>query len=401
MKKALLFVLSFMLAAEVRASTQELIDAVKANDAAKVADLFKNGEDPNGANAQGNTALHYAVALDNAEITQILLSEGADLTAANQKGWTPLKIAEKKELKNVTPVLVRYLQLQKEAVETEQAPAAKSAPESAQNAAKVAAAPRSAMQAADEVQAEAASATVPAGQYKSMIEAASKHIADAEAAQKEAENKADALNKELASVRADNLALAAKLKAAEAELEKKTSAEKAEKVEKVEKVEKAAVPAAAETTPAETAAQKNKAAPAKAAAAKQARPAADVKKAAAKSVKKPQPDVKRVAKPAAKPAVKSVISGIYAGNEEIVYCLDYLGNGENENFKRASGYYAAASGINEARYKQIVDLSNSFWTTAEAAAVAERDTLCSGIVTPSDRGKQNLIVRSMNKAVGY
>ncbi len=110
----------------------------------------------------------------------------------------------------------------------------------------------------------------------------------------------------------------------------------------------------------------------------------------------PQPIVKKVVL-----VPSAMVEGIYVGDEEIVYCLDYLGNGENDSMKRAAGYFAASASISEPRYKEIVDKANDFFMKASAEDMTKRDNECSGIITPKDSSKQNQIVRSMNKSVGY
>ena len=96
----------FMVSATcAQAAVQDLIDSVKNQNIAAVRQMLAEGEDVNAQNVQGNTALHYAVALDDADMTRLLLENGANLNVANSKGWTPLKIAEKKNVQNVTVVL--------------------------------------------------------------------------------------------------------------------------------------------------------------------------------------------------------------------------------------------------------------------------------------------------------
>ena len=137
---------------------------------------------------------------------------------------------------------------------------------------------------------------------------------------------------------------------------------------------------------------------------------AEVKKEVAKAEPKPVKPVlaKKPVTKAPEPIVKkavirpsTLVEGIYAGDEEIVYCLDYLGNGENENMKRAAGHFAASASISEPRYKQIVDKAENFFNKASDTEIERLDSECSKIITPRESDKQNQIVRSMNKAVGY
>ena len=492
MKKALLLAFVSMFALQANASTSELIDAVKNNNVSKVLELLNNQENPNGLNEQGNTALHYAVAMDNADMTQILLSYGADLNAQNTKGWTPLKIAEKKDLKKVTPVLVQYLQLQKPAdinvnepaevvaevkevvkqipqqasaeiakvpevaitevkeviaqvpskptaAETPQAPVAmvaeikevveqlpqQASVEKAQDPKVVVAEVKEAevikevptdvqtanipAQQSEEVKSDAEVPTITESQYREVLNKAGAEIAKANHAKEEAEQKIIALQNELMKTTAqkENLAKSlefiikdnakrdaeaeAKAKAeaeakakAEAEAKAKTEAEAKAKTEVKDEVKKAVKPDTPKKEPAKVASKKPAPKP-------------------VKPVLKKKP-VYRTPQPIAKKVVitpSKIVDGIYTGDEEIVYCLDYLGNGENESMKRAAGYFAASVSISEARYKQIVDKANDFFMKASAEDMTKRDGECSKIVTPEDKSKQNQIVRSMNKSVGY
>ena len=72
MKKSLLFALTCLCAMPAQASVQDLIDGIKKQDLGTVEKLLQNGENVNAQNEQGNTPLHYAVALNNADIMAIL-----------------------------------------------------------------------------------------------------------------------------------------------------------------------------------------------------------------------------------------------------------------------------------------------------------------------------------------
>ena len=399
MKRTLLLAFVSMFAMQAHAATQDLINSVKKGDASAVMMLLNNGENVNGTDAGGTTALHYAVAYDNAEITQILLSYGADLTVANAKGWTPLKIAEKKDLKQVTPILVQYLQLQKQTQDkaeqvseaaTEVAATVADAQnqateatneavqETTNNAGEVVVQATEAVveevknEAADNAEAQAAAenentANSTPNDYQAALEQATQAVIDARNAQTQAEAETKIMAEELKQLKARNAELEAQISGANKTDEKATEA-KAEETKTAEN----------------TANSKSEA--------KAVKPVLQKKPA----YKAPQTIVKKVE---IKPS--TMVEGIYAGDEEIVYCLDYLGNDENDNMKRAAGYYAASASISEERYQQIVDKANTFFINAGDAAIAVRDTECSKIITPSDRDKQNQIVRSMNKSVGY
>lgn len=397
MKKTLLLAFVSMFAMQAHAATQDLINSVKKGDVPGVLSLLNNGEDVNGTDAGGTTALHYAVAYDNPEITQILLSYGADLTAANAKGWTPLKIAEKKELKHVTPILVQYLQLQKQeqkgevkAVVTETVAAVEEIPvkvnekvaEAVENSSSAVVETNSDVQSPALAQAaEVMEADVEESQkYQKMLDLATQAVIDARSEKNQAETQAKILADELKQVKAEKAELEAKLAEKDAVKTEVKSEAKFEPEPKPEPEQKEETKAEVKETVAV------KPAP------KQVKPVLQKKPV----YKTPQPIVKKVV---IKPS--TLVEGIYAGDEEIVYCLDYLGNGENDNLKRAAGYFAASASIGEARYKQIVDKANTYFMNAGDADMTARDTECSKIITPSNHDKQNQIVRSINKSVGY
>ncbi len=404
MKKILLLAFVSMFAMQAHASTQELIDGVKNNNISRVLELLNNQENPNVANEQGNTALHYAVALDNADMTQILLSYGADLNAQNLKGWTPLKIAEKKDLKKVTPVLVQYLQLQKQAV-SDSAPVAEAVAEVKKVVAQVPQQVENKVQAPvveavaevkeavaqvpqqveNKVQAPVAEVaaeveevpTITQSQYEDMIRQNTSLIAQEMFNREQAEQKSIALQTELMKIKAEKEQLEKDLAAA-------TKSKEAEKAEAKTEDKKGVAEPKAKEGPKKVVNKKP--------APKPVKPVLKKKPV----YHAPQPIVKKVVL-----VPSAMVEGIYAGDEEIVYCLDYLGNGENDSMKRAAGYFAASASISEPRYKEIVDKANDFFMKASAEDMTKRDNECSGIITPKDSSKQNQIVRSMNKSVGY
>ena len=72
--------------------TTSLIDAVKAGDRAAVRTLLTRST-VNSAEADGMTALHWAVRGDDADTVQLLIRNGANVSAANRYGVTPLALA--------------------------------------------------------------------------------------------------------------------------------------------------------------------------------------------------------------------------------------------------------------------------------------------------------------------
>eukprot|EP01100_Stratorugosa_tubuloviscum_P014029 TRINITY_DN726_c1_g2_i1.p1 TRINITY_DN726_c1_g2~~TRINITY_DN726_c1_g2_i1.p1 ORF type:complete len:134 (-),score=71.28 TRINITY_DN726_c1_g2_i1:83-484(-) len=64
--------------------------------------LIRNAQSQvNLKNASGDTPLHKAAWKNQFEMSQFLLSNGADLDAANSEGQTPVALARNKELRNL------------------------------------------------------------------------------------------------------------------------------------------------------------------------------------------------------------------------------------------------------------------------------------------------------------
>jgi ankyrin repeat protein len=85
---ALLFVVSVGVA-----SAEELVDAVKAGDQPAVRALLDRRVNVNAAEADGATALHFAVDQDALPLVELLVRAGANVNAANRYGVTPLWLA--------------------------------------------------------------------------------------------------------------------------------------------------------------------------------------------------------------------------------------------------------------------------------------------------------------------
>ena len=75
------------------AANEVLVEAVRSGDYAVVRALVEAGGDVEGPEADGTTALHWAVRHDQTEITDLLLRAGADADATNRYGVTPLSLA--------------------------------------------------------------------------------------------------------------------------------------------------------------------------------------------------------------------------------------------------------------------------------------------------------------------
>lgn len=404
MKKCWLIAAFALFATQANATIAELVDGVKHRDISAVQNLLKKGENVNATDKDGNTALHYAVAMDNAEMAGVLLASGADMNIENAKGWSPLKIAEQKKVPHVTEVLQNAMVAnQKAEAKVEQAEqAVEQAKEAVKEAKKVVSGVPNLLQAAEQAKPEVKAAPakpeptpakstkeekveIPADEiavYKHAIEEAKQAVISA----REAQNKAETANKELETeikkLREQNKTLQERVtsqeKAAKAAEEKalKATKEAKEAKEKAEKEAKAK---------AEKAAKEKAAKEAKEKAAKEAKAKAEALKKAAEAAKKPS----------------ALNPKIYAGDEEIVYCLVFLGNGENQNMKRAAGFYAAASSIPERRFNEIATQADMYYSTALEADLQKYYDTCGKIITPADATKQNMIIRSLNSSVGY
>lgn len=378
MNRYLLLTCAMLLAIPAYASTDKLIENVKNKNLKAVEALLNSGEDVNGTNAQGNTALHYAVATNNADMVKLLLQHNADMNAQNTKGWSPLSIAEKKNVGNIYDIL-----------EAKQA----------KNKAEVKAAEEKAAKEKAEAEAKA----------KAAAEQATREKAEAEA-KIAAEKEALRAKEEAVRLEAEKQAAALKEQA------KKAAAEAAAKAEQ-KKAELAAKQAEAEAAAKEKA-LKLQEAQASAAAAKQlAEPKAEVKKNVVKPAvntiiplqkntnknKMKNKDVKLKNKKIKQAFKASPLSAkISQGDEEVVYCLQYLGlQGEQKNMTVAAGYYAVETGVSKARHDVAAAEAQKYYENASEADIKARADLCGKYITPKQAAKQNQIIRNLNKAIGF
>lgn len=377
MNRYLLLTCAMLLAIPAYASTDKLIENVKNKNLKAVEALLNSGEDVNGTNAQGNTALHYAVATNNADMVKLLLQHNADMNAQNTKGWSPLSIAEKKNVGNIYDIL-----------EAKQA----------KNKAEV--------KAAEQATREKAEAEAKA---KAAAEQATREKAEAEA-KIAAEKEALRAKEEAVRLEAEKQAAALKEQA------KKAAAEAAAKAEQ-KKAELAAKQAETEAAAKEKA-LKLQEAQASAAAAKQlAKPKAEVKKNVVKPAvntiiplqkntnknKMKNKDVKLKNKKIKQAFKASPLSAkISQGDEEVVYCLQYLGlQGEQKNMTVAAGYYAVETGVSKARHDVAAAEAQKYYENASEADIKARADLCGKYITPKQAAKQNQIIRNLNKAIGF
>jgi ankyrin repeat protein len=82
-----------MAAASVAAEKPTLADAAEQRNRALIRTLLDRGADVNGAQADGTTALHWAVYNDDADTAGLLVRSGANVNAANRYGVPPLFLA--------------------------------------------------------------------------------------------------------------------------------------------------------------------------------------------------------------------------------------------------------------------------------------------------------------------
>lgn len=325
---------AMLMALPAYATTDELIENVKNKNLTAVETLLAGGENVNAANAQGNTALHYAVATGNSEMVKLLLAHNADMNAANSKGWTPLKIAEKKNVGEVYNVLEEKIAADKAAAQAK----------------------------AEKLKAEAEAKAKAKAKAKAEAEKLAQQKAEAEAkAKKEAEEKAQKIKEAQARIEAEKAALTQKAEKKKTEVKSTVN----------NKTAKAQIP----LKKIETKAKLSK---------------APAKKVAKASAKKQLPQKK-----------SSLSSKIYQGDEEVVYCLQYLGlQGEQKNMTVAAGFYAVDAGVNKTRHDVAVEEAKHYYENASAADIKNRADECGKYITPKQTAKQNQIIRSINKSIG-
>ncbi len=75
------------------AAGSELADAAMKQNRDVVRQLLRQKVDVNASQPDGTTALHWAVRLDDLDSAELLIAAGANVTAANREGVTPLQLA--------------------------------------------------------------------------------------------------------------------------------------------------------------------------------------------------------------------------------------------------------------------------------------------------------------------
>lgn len=378
MNRYLLLTCAMLLAIPAYASTDKLIENVKNKKLKAVEALLNSGEDVNGTNAQGNTALHYAVATNNADMVKLLLQHNADMNAQNTKGWSPLSIAEKKNVGNIYDIL-----------EAKQA----------KNKAEVKAAEEKAAKEKAEAEAKAKAAAEQAIREKAEAEAkmaAEKEAlrAKEEAVRLEAEKQAAALKEQAKKAAAEAVAKAEQKKAELAAKQAETEAAAKEKTLKLQKAQASAA-AAKQLTEPKAKVKKNVVKPA-------VNTIIPLQKNTNKNKMKNK-DVKLKNKKIKQAFKASPLSAkISQGDEEVVYCLQYLGlQGEQKNMTVAAGYYAVETGVSKARHDVAAAEAQKYYENASEADIKARADLCGKYITPKQAAKQNQIIRNLNKAIGF
>ena len=92
MRKALSLALAFGIACSTAwaAGPAELIDAVQARNTAAAIKLLDQKVNVNGTSSDGTTALHWAVHNADADMVDRLIRAGANISAKNEFGTTPI-----------------------------------------------------------------------------------------------------------------------------------------------------------------------------------------------------------------------------------------------------------------------------------------------------------------------
>src|SRR5215475_1387336 len=86
-------VLALLLSVQAFAASSEIADAAMNKNKDAVRSLLLKKTDVNAPQVDGTTALHWAVRADDLETTDLLIRAGANVSAANREGVTPLMLA--------------------------------------------------------------------------------------------------------------------------------------------------------------------------------------------------------------------------------------------------------------------------------------------------------------------
>jgi uncharacterized protein len=91
--RKLLSILGAAVALAAPAKPESIVDAVKDGQSAVVQKKLQMHGDPNSADPDGTTALHWAVQMNRLDLVEALISAGAKVNATNRWGVTPLALA--------------------------------------------------------------------------------------------------------------------------------------------------------------------------------------------------------------------------------------------------------------------------------------------------------------------
>src|SRR5688500_6869487 len=85
--------LALLAAGAAYAAAPRLVQAIKSGDRDSAMTLARDAAEVAAVEADGTTALHWAVRQNDFELVDRMLRAGADVDAANRYGVTPLKLA--------------------------------------------------------------------------------------------------------------------------------------------------------------------------------------------------------------------------------------------------------------------------------------------------------------------
>ena len=69
---------------------------------------IKKGDNIEGKNSDGQTALHYAASVNRLHIVEFLLEKGAKIEEKDKKGHTPLHFAVSKGFQPIVEILIKH-----------------------------------------------------------------------------------------------------------------------------------------------------------------------------------------------------------------------------------------------------------------------------------------------------
>src|SRR5215471_20456427 len=107
MRRAVPFLFALAVLARITAATEDarLIDAAKAGRGDVIRALLQQHVDVNAREADGTTALHWVVRVDDVDSARLLIRAGASVGTTNRYGVAPLALAAA----NGSPRMIRLL----------------------------------------------------------------------------------------------------------------------------------------------------------------------------------------------------------------------------------------------------------------------------------------------------